>query len=61
LLAAFFAGGIALSSASAASTNAASKSSAQPTCDKQNPKCQGNRGDTSPNQMRTSMGARSLS
>lgn len=61
LLAGFFAGGIALSAAYAAHTNATSTSSAQPACDKQNPKCQGNSRDTSVNQMKAVVTVSSVS
>src|SRR5215469_16739831 len=44
-LAAFIAGGITMSSAQAASTNALDKSSAQAGCDKNDPKCKGDHRD----------------
>jgi len=49
-LAAFIAGGITMSSAQAASTNALGKSSAQAGCDKNDPKCKGDHRDNSSNQ-----------
>ena len=55
VLAAFLAGGIALSSVHAASASAASKSNVQSACDKQDPACQGNHQNTLPTRPKLSL------